>query len=234
MTADNLIVLIPCAGVGERYGGNIPKQYSLINEKTILEHTLKPFIDSNKIKQILLVAQNNDTKVDEYQKFSTKILIKKVGGATRAQSVLNGLNALDCKNNEWILVHDAVRCCLTAELLDKLITEVTTSNYSGGILAYAAVDTVKQVLKNECLEIKQTLPRHGIYLAQTPQMFRYDILKEALQNVDLKVITDDANAVELLGHKVLIIESCHSNIKITYPVDRYLAEFFLNERAAYA
>lgn len=227
MSLDDLIVLIPCAGTGVRYGSDRAKQYSLINDRTILEHTLKPFMHSNKIKQILLVAQSSDDKIDEYQKFSPKILLKKVGGLTRAESVLNGLNELACKNNEWILVHDAVRCCLTSELLDKLITAVTTSSYVGGILAYGAIDTVKQV-ENQ-IEISKTLPRKEIYLAQTPQMFRYDVLKEALEKADLTQITDDASAIESLGHKVLIVESPPSNIKITYPADRYLAEFFLNK-----
>jgi 2-C-methyl-D-erythritol 4-phosphate cytidylyltransferase len=229
MSSNNLIVLIPASGVGERYGLDIPKQYSTIKDKTVLEHTLQPFINSSKIKQILLVAKDTDTIIDGYQKLSPKIVIKKVGGATRAQSVTNGLNALNCKNNEWILVHDAARCCLTTELLEKLIAEVTQTQYVGGILACRATDTVKEVLIDKQIEIKRTVPRTEIYLAQTPQMFRYDTLKLALKKADLAQITDEASAVELLGHKVLIVESCPSNIKITQPIDRHLAEFFLNK-----
>lgn len=221
-----MIVLIPCAGIGERYGLTTPKQYSLIKNKTILEHTLKPFINSDQIKQIVLVAQDKDTQILEYTKFSSKIVIYKVGGASRAESVRNGINKLLCEDNEWILVHDAVRCCLSAELLDKLIKSVVANNI-GGILATTSTDTVKQVLETDIVEVKQTLPRHEIYLAQTPQMFRYDILKKALNSVSLDNITDEASAVERLGIKVAVIESCTSNIKITYPVDRYLAEFFL-------
>ena len=175
----------------------------------------------------LLVAKSNDEYIDSYQKLSPKISIKKVGGSTRAESVLSGLNVLECEDDEWILVHDAVRCCLTSELLNKLITQVTNNN-QGGILASAAIDTIKSVTRSENeILIEQTLPREQIYQAQTPQMFRYNILKKSLENTDLKYITDEASAVEKLGVPVAIIEGCSSNIKVTKPIDRYLAEFFL-------
>lgn len=222
----DLIALIPCAGTGERYGQIIPKQYSIINDKSILEHTLQPFIASLQIKQIILVAKSSDTMIDAYQKLSTKIIIKKVGGDTRAESVRNGLQALECKINAWVLVHDAVRCCLTEELLNKLIDELKDDDV-GGILAANATDTVKYALKNGTIEIDRTIPRDHVYLAQTPQMFRYNMLLQALSLDNLTQITDEASAIEMLGLKVKIVESCMSNIKVTNPIDKKIAEVLL-------
>lgn len=221
-----IIAIIPCAGTGERYGQLIPKQYSEIHGKTVLEYTLEPFINSKQIQQVILVAKASDTMIDTYQKLSTKIVIKKVGGDTRAESVRNGLQAVACKNNNWVLVHDAARCCLTQELLHKLIDELKDDEV-GGILAAKATDTVKYALKNSVIEIDRTIPRERVYLAQTPQMFRYNTLLQALSMDNLTQITDEASAIEMLGLKVKIVESCTSNIKVTNPIDKKIAEVLL-------
>lgn len=226
MKQEELIALIPCAGTGERYGQIIPKQYSEINGKTILEHTLQPFINSKRINKIVLIAKASDTMIEAYQKLSAKIIIKKVGGDTRAQSVRNGLQAIKCQSNVWVLVHDAARCCLTEDLLNKLITEVSDDEV-GGILAAPATDTVKYTIKNVAIEIDRTIPRERIYLAQTPQMFRYNTLLQALSLDNLTQITDEASAIEMLGLKVKVVESCISNIKVTNPIDRIIAEVLL-------
>lgn len=225
--ADKYFVLIPCAGVGERFGGGVPKQYSQILGQSILTHTLQPFIALPEIYQIILVANINDVYIDEYAKLSDKIVIKKVGGSVRAITVLNGLREIKCNNDDWILVHDAVRCCITTALLKKLIDQLRDSPV-GGILAVQATDTIKQVSSRV---IDKTLPRDQIYLAQTPQMFRCGILKDALMQVDPAAITDDASAVEQLGYPVEIVESNPRNLKITYKEDAYLAEFLLQSLA---
>lgn len=228
---EKFIVLIPCAGIGARFGSEMPKQYRKISGQTILAHTLKPFLSNTLIEQVLLVANPHDRYIDEYTKLSEKIIVRKVGGSSRAISVLNGLGELSCCDEGWVLVHDAVRCCLTPTLLNKLLNQIKNSQV-GGILAVAASDTIKEIAVNaeQVKIVRKTLVREQIYLAQTPQMFRYGILKKALMNVDLADITDEASAIEKLGLNVEIVESNKSNIKITYPEDIYLAEFLLKAR----
>ncbi len=222
--ADKFIVLIPCAGSSVRFGGDIPKQYVTIAGKTILEHTLNVFISLEQIHSIILVASINDSYINSYKNLSDKISIKKVGGKTRAETVLNGLNSLNCSYNDWILVHDAARCCIKSEIIKKMIDELVVDEV-GGILAVGATDTIKKVDKGI---ITGTLKRENIYLAQTPQMFRYGILKKSLNNKDLTNFTDEASAVEQLGYLVKIVQSDIANIKVTYKVDLLFAEMLLS------
>lgn len=225
---DKLIALIPCAGNGSRFGGELAKQYTALGGKTILDYTLQAFLAVPDISHIVLVAGAGDTHINHYLALSPQITCLKVGGVTRAESVVNGLVAmqgmLKVQPQDWVLVHDAVRCCISPMLILKLINQLKSSDV-GGILALPATDTVKQVSGKF---ITRTLKREQIYLAQTPQMFRYTLLKEALQNGDLSQITDEASAVEGAGHKVQIIESDPSNFKITYKEDSYVAECLLN------
>lgn len=224
--ADKFILLIPCAGSSVRFGGNIPKQYVTIAGKTILEHTLNVFIPLEQIHSILLVSTINDPYINSYKNLSDKISIKKVGGKTRAETVLNGLNSLNCSDDDWILVHDAARCCIKSEIIKKMIDELMFDEV-GGILAVGATDTIKKVDNGI---ITGTLKRGNIYLAQTPQMFRYGILKKSLNNKGLTEFTDEASAVEKLGYLVKIVQSNTANIKVTYPIDLLFAEVLLSNK----
>lgn len=217
-------VVIPCAGNGSRFASNLPKQYHSLAGKTILEWALQAFLSVARISKIVLVVNPDDLWIEPYAKLSAKIIICKLGGATRANSVINGINCLACACNDWILVHDAARCCIRPQDIQRLIDKLANST-TGGILAQKAVDTIKLV--DNTLAVQNTLDRNYIYLAQTPQMFRAGILRHALAITDLMHITDEASAVEQTGKHVQIIECGKHNLKVTYPEDALLAELIL-------
>jgi 2-C-methyl-D-erythritol 4-phosphate cytidylyltransferase len=226
------IVILPCAGSGLRFGSTIPKQYALINGKTILEHTLNVFSQLCQIDQIIVVTSVDDQYIDNLVaggliNLSNQIKILKIGGQTRAHTVKNVVNELNCSNDDWLLVHDVARCCISKDAVQRLIDELEGDKV-GGILAISALDTIKQ--SQNGLFINKTLDRTHIYQAQTPQMFRANILKEALNKANLDLVTDEASAVEQFKLPVKLIEGERGNIKITYPVDMCLAEVILNSR----
>jgi 2-C-methyl-D-erythritol 4-phosphate cytidylyltransferase len=209
--------VIPCAGSGIRFGGQLPKQYVKVDGQTILERTLIPFIQCQLIAQIVLVVAKDDAVIDTIiSKLNiSKIIVLKVGGETRAQTVTNAINLLELAELDWVLIHDAVRCFITEDLITRLINQLS-NDLVGGILAIPATDTVKQVSNGV---VQTTLNRNDIYLAQTPQMFRAGILKAALNQANLARVTDEASAVEQLGKSVKIVLGEATNIKITYPQD---------------
>lgn len=223
------IVILPCAGSGSRFNNAIPKQYTLINEKTILEHTLNVFLSVPEIDQIIVVTAPDDLYIDTLVKLQThdNIKVLKVGGPTRAHTVKNAVDMLDCQSNDWLLVHDVARCCVSR---DSVIHQIQELEYDevGGILAISALDTIKQSYDGQI--INTTLDRNTIYQAQTPQMFRAGVLKGALNMADLNLVTDDASAVEQLGLKVKLIPGERSNIKVTYPIDISIAQILLNSK----
>ena len=210
--SNEIILLIPCAGYGTRFGLDVPKQYVYLQDITILEHTLNKFLEIAKIKKIYIVAQKDDQYIDKYSTISTKINILKVGGDTRAESVFNGLFHINANHDDWIMVHDAVRCCITQNLINKLINELKDDSV-GGIVAIPVVDTIKKVSINGDIN---TIDRTSLYLAQTPQMFRFGLLKQALSYTKgLKHFTDEASSIEELGYKIKLVEGCITNIKLT-------------------
>lgn len=216
-------VLIPCAGVGARFGTDMPKQYATIGSKTILEHTIDAFLALPEIDQIVVIASKHDEFIDKLDFLLDKVCIVKIGGDTRALSVLNGLKYLNAKENDWILVHDAARCCISSNSVRNLILELNDDDI-GGILAIPVTDTIKSCFDGT---INKTVDRSNLFLAQTPQMFRYKVLLEAMSKCNLETITDEAGAVEQLGFKVRIVNGETRNIKITYPTDLQIAKFYL-------
>ena len=218
-------VLIPCAGGGSRFGMPTPKQYTTIGAKTVIEHTLSAFANLDEITEILVVVAPEDTAIDKYIQVSSKIRVVRVGSYTRAKTVLNGLKTIKCEANDFVLVHDAARCCISQNAIKNIINKLANDNV-GGILALPVCDTLKQ--GNDGV-ITRTVDRANLYQAQTPQMFRYNILLEALSHCDLDAITDDASAVEALGLPVKLIEGEVTNIKLTYPSDIKLAQFYLSK-----
>ncbi len=226
------IVILPCAGRGSRFDSIVPKQYSLINNKTILEHTLAVFLSLKQIDQIIIVTAAEDFYIDKLVNScaiitNDNVRILKIGGETRAQTVKNVVSNLDCASNDWLLVHDVARCCINPEVILRLISELEYDDV-GGILAIGVADTIK--LSQNGLIINKTLNRLQIYQAQTPQMFRACVLKDALKAANLDLVTDEASAVEQINLPVKLVEGERSNIKITYPVDISLAEVILNNR----
>lgn len=218
----NIVAIIPASGVGSRMNAPLPKQYLKIHGKTILEHTLKPFIEHAQITKIIVAV----SKQDPFYKQITLLNHPKIqivfGGETRANSVYNALVQLN--ENDWALVHDAARPCLKRSDLDKIL-QITDEN--GGILATPAIDTMKRANGNQ---IAHTEDRSTLWHALTPQFFNADLLRSALtQAFDQNaVITDEASAMEFVGFKPLLIAGRSDNLKVTRPEDLALAEYYLS------
>jgi len=212
-------VVIPAAGSGQRMKSLTPKQYLPLNGKTILEHTLDIFLRRDDIAGVVVCVAPND---DVWPTLPT-----------RASSVVNGLTALVDKvgDDDWVLVHDAARPCLSDVILQKVLNELG-EHPVGGIVAIPAKDTLKRRFDSKLAQIEKTLNRELVWQAQTPQMFRYKILKSALQNaLDHNVlITDESSAVEVAGYQPLLIEGESANLKVTTPEDLAMAEFLLNQK----
>lgn len=220
--------LIPAAGLGSRMKGALPKQYLQLDGRPLLWHTLAALSSHPKIMHIALILQANDThflpEIYENIPGFAKVNFYYCGGETRAETVTNGLTAMQSlvTPKSWILVHDAARPCLSSTQIDKLIEEVGEDQV-GGVLGIPVADTIKRV--DTELHIQDTVSREGLWLVQTPQMFRYALLKEAL--VKSPMVTDEASAIEALGYKPRMVLSSHNNLKVTYPSDLALAEAIL-------
>ena len=222
--APRYFALIPAAGVGARMAASGPKQYLKIGGKPMLGHAIDAFLFSELIAHTYVVVSPDDPVIDSIVP-SHGVTVLRCGGATRAESVQNGLAALNgtLRENDWVLVHDAARPGLDEALIEKLITH-TGEHPVGGVLALPVVDTVKRCIAGEV----GTVSREGMWLAQTPQMFRYKLLREALAAArDMKQITDDASAVEALGLSPKLVEGDPRNLKVTLPGDVRIAEMYL-------
>lgn len=222
--------LIPAAGVGARMEAGSPKQYLPIAGKPMLRHAVDAFLASPLIAHTYIVVSAEDGLIDTVlpeQGAGVGISVLRCGGATRMETILNGLQALrgSLAAHDQVLVHDAARPGLTPALIAKLITEVG-EHPAGGLLALPVVDTVKRA--GPASVSAQTVPRDGLWLAQTPQMFSYALLHRALsQAPDPLAITDDASAVEALGLAPRLIEGHPRNLKVTLPRDIHTAELYL-------
>jgi 2-C-methyl-D-erythritol 4-phosphate cytidylyltransferase len=223
--APRYFALIPAAGVGARMGASSPKQYLKIGGKPMLRHTLDAFQSSDLIAHTFVVVSPDDPFIDAVAPHHG-VTVLRCGGASRMESVRNGLAVLanTLGSQDWVLVHDAARPGLNAELIEKLIT-ATADHEVGGLLALPVVDTVKRCIDGEACG---TVPRNGLWLAQTPQMFRFQLLRDALAAAsDPNTITDDASAVEALGLTPKLVEGHPRNLKVTLPEDIRIAEMYL-------
>jgi 2-C-methyl-D-erythritol 4-phosphate cytidylyltransferase len=218
------VALIPAAGVGARMGGAAPKQYLKIGGQAVLRHAVDAFLAAEQISHVYVVVSADDAYVDTVLPLADKLSILRCGGATRRDTVSNGLAAIsDMAENDWVLVHDAARPGLTVQLISKLIAEVG-QHPVGGLLALPVVDTVKRFHAGKM----ETVSRDGLWLAQTPQMFRYQLLKDAL--VTATEVTDEASAMEAAGHTPLLVEGHARNMKLTMPDDFALLRLHLEQR----
>jgi 2-C-methyl-D-erythritol 4-phosphate cytidylyltransferase len=218
--------LIPAAGVGARMAASSPKQYLPINGVPMLQHTLEAFRHSDLIAHTYVVVSAGDGYIDSITP-ERGVTILRCGGATRMDSILNGLRAIRANvgDDDMVLVHDAARPGLTPALIEKLIATVG-DHEGGGLLALPVVDTVKSTRTGSV----QTTPRDGLWLAQTPQMFSYALLQRALALApDPNAITDDASAVEMLGFSPKLVEGHPRNMKVTLPTDIAIAEMYLGQ-----
>ena len=223
--APRYFALIPAAGVGARMAANGPKQYMAIGGKPMLRHTIDAFLSSPLIAHVYVVVSPDDPHIDAVApKQGSDVSVLRCGGATRKDSIQNGLRQVAevIGEQDWVLVHDAARPGLNAALIDKLITTIG-GDAVGGLLALPVVDTVKRAGS-----AVSTVSRDGLWLAQTPQMFRYRLLCDALAAAtDASVITDDASAVEALGLSPKLVEGHPRNLKVTLPADIRIAEMYL-------
>jgi len=227
-TKDKVWVVVPAAGSGRRMGSEIPKQYLSLMGKTVLELTLTRLLQVNSVTGITLVISPDDLLFSTLALAKNPIVNTTSGGRERSDSVLAGLNSLQMKAalSDWVLVHDAARCCIRVDVINRMLNELKDSGV-GGILGVPVSDTLKRV--NHVSQIESTLDRSQVWQAQTPQLFRYGLLKKALEYaLDRQCpITDEASAIELLGYDVNMCMGHYDNIKITHPDDLALAEMFL-------
>jgi 2-C-methyl-D-erythritol 4-phosphate cytidylyltransferase len=221
--------IVPAAGVGKRMQSDRPKQYLELGGKTVIEQTLLRLIQAEVFTAIAVAISNEDPYWPELEISTHSNILRAPGGKERADSVLSALRTIRAKasDNDWVLVHDAARPCITSTDIHLLIDRLKTDNV-GGILALSSHDTLKNVQDNNIIG---TLDRTHIWRALTPQMFRYGMLKTALEAAEgSSAITDEASAVELQGLQPKIIEGRPDNIKITRPEDLALAQFYLEQQ----
>lgn len=222
--------IVPAAGAGRRMGSDKPKQYLQLQGKTILDHTLSRLLSVDLLAGIILALDEQDIEFTNSIYAKHEKIHRVTGGKERADSVLAGLHFLADKavQQDWILVHDAARPCVTNECISLLQSRLANDPV-GGILAVPVVDTIKRV---DTQTIVQTIDRSTLWQAQTPQMFRYGVLYKALyEAIDRKqAITDEASAIELAGLPAKIIEGSTDNIKITRPADLDLAAYILKKQ----
>jgi 2-C-methyl-D-erythritol 4-phosphate cytidylyltransferase len=219
-------IIVPAAGKGMRMGGAVAKQYQPLNGQPVLQHTLERMISLG-AREVVLVVAADDCHHVAVPGVRQCTVVR--GGETRAQSVKNALDHLQAGAEDWVLVHDGVRPCVRREDILRLIDRVG-EHVVGGILAVPVVDTVKQLGDDERTI---TLSRSGLWLAQTPQLFRYPVLQRALEQAmryDRRV-TDESSAVEAMGQNPLLVEGHRDNIKITADGDLALAAFYLQQQA---
>lgn len=219
--------LVPAAGFGARMGHESPKQYLPVAGRPLIYHALNTLCASTEIATVFVVLAPEDKLFHTYDwsRFGDRLQPLYCGGKTRAESVLNGLLASELEPDDWVLVHDAARPCLTRAHLSRLIAELRDDEV-GGILAVPVSDTLKRT--DDGQRITRTEERTGLWQAQTPQMFRAGLLAHALQQCSQA--TDEASAVEALGLKPKLVLSESDNFKVTYPQDLLLAELLLNQQ----
>lgn len=219
--------LVPCAGVGERAGASGPKQYRSVAGRSVVAHTLAVLARVPRIEKTLVVLAVGDREFAAHAP-GFDVWAEQCGGATRADSVANGLAALarrGARDRDWVLVHDAARCLVQPASIERLI-DACIDDAVGGLLALPLADTLKQSNSDE--RVLTTLDRSGKWLAQTPQMFRLGLLRQALAQAG-PAVTDEASAVEGLGHAPRLVRGEPDNFKLTWPADFALAEHLLKD-----
>lgn len=227
--------LVPAAGSGSRMAAQTtqptPKQYLPLAGRPVIRHALATLCATPAIAEVFVVLAPEDTlwPAQEMLALGPKLHVLRCGGETRAQSVANGLRAMSEVLGEigrdWVLVHDAARPCLTVAMVERLIAEVGEDD-AGGLLAVPVADTLKRAYDGA--RVLQTVPREGLWQAQTPQMFRHGLLLEALDFAPQ--VTDEASAIETLGLAPRLVAADASNLKVTYPLDLQLAQWILENR----
>lgn len=232
MSTPRCWAVVPAAGIGTRMGAHLPKQYLPLQGATVIEHALRPLLDHPLIVGVVVAVSADDHMFHRLDVFKHPKLSTVLGGSERGASVLAGLVALaaEANDDDWVLVHDAARPCLSRADIDDLLTALQRED-CGAILAQPVVETVK--LSDGGGLVAETLNREHIYLAQTPQCFGLRELREgyALALEEGWCVTDEASVFERLGKQPRLVAGRRQNIKITHPDDLALASFFLQQES---
>jgi 2-C-methyl-D-erythritol 4-phosphate cytidylyltransferase len=226
--------IVPAAGIGKRMQSVIPKQYLPLNGRPVLEHTLNTLLENKNISGLVIALQQDDAYFSDIKINSGKPVLRAAGGVERADSVLNALTTLfqyDQFNadNDWVMVHDAVRACLTQQDIETLVSEVAEDK-NGGLLALPVRDTMKRQNVDKAIAcVAKTINRENLWHALTPQYFHAASLKTALEKAQLDgiSITDESSAMEFAGFSPKLVQGHEDNIKITRPGDLRLASLYL-------
>ena len=226
MMSDRCFGLIPAAGAGERMGQVKPKQYLPLLGRPMLYHSVNALLASGRIDIVFVVLASADQEFrrQDWRDFGDRIAPLYCGGATRHDSVLNGLVAASSavQPDDWMLVHDAARPCLGQRELQRLL-DTLVADEVGGILGVPVTDTIKRA--DAAGNIAATEPREHLWQAQTPQMFRHGLLLQALSRT--AKVTDEAGAMEAMGLKPKLVQGSPANLKVTHAEDLPLAQAIL-------
>ena len=226
--------IVPAAGIGKRMQSVMPKQYLSLNNRPVIEHTINALLQNENIAGLVIALQADDAYWPDTNIRSQKPVLRTTGGKERADSVLNAIHELFNyeqfdTDNDWVMVHDAVRPCLRQQDIDKLVLEVGEDS-NGGLLALPVRDTMKR--QGSQATVAATVERENLWHALTPQYFPAASLKKALEKAqqDELGITDESSAMELAGFSPKLVQGHEDNIKITRPDDLRLASLYLQSQ----
>ena len=232
MTANaraRLFALVPAAGGGSRFGTAMPKQYALLGGRPLLAWTLDRLRDALRLHGMAVAIAPDDVHFDREVGMRDGLTVLRCGGSTRCDTVRNALQALagTCRDDDWILVHDAARPCAPPDALARLVAQLE-DDAVGGLLAIPVADTLKRGDADDAApRVVCTEDRAQLWQAQTPQMFRYGVLTRALAQPAARDCTDEAQAVEALGMSPRLVRGSVANLKVTFPDDLRLAAAIL-------
>ncbi len=222
--------VVPAAGSGSRMESELPKQYHPLLGRPLLFHSLAALCATPEIDRVFVVLSVSDSEWarHDWTALGDKLEPLFCGGATRADSVRAGLRAIagTVAQSDWILVHDAARPCVAPWHIEKLIRELADDDV-GGLLSVPVADTLKRADALHA-HVVETVPRDSLWRAQTPQMFRYVMLRRALE--EARDVTDEAGAIEAAGLRPRLVQGDITNVKVTWPLDLHLAEWILRNR----
>lgn len=224
--------VVPAAGSGARMNAGLPKQYLMVCGRTLAEHTLRALLAVSRIREVVVALAPGDPHWEDLPASLRRRVRVVDGGVERSASVLNGLAGFSGRpdDRDWVLVHDMARACIRANKIDEMI-DALQDDETGGLLAVPVVDTLKR--SGEDHRVVATVERARLWRAQTPQMFRYGLLRRALESAREfgRQVTDESAAVEALGLCPRLVPGSTDNIKITTPEDIALAEYYLSQRS---
>lgn len=217
--------VVPAAGRGLRVGGDLPKQYLPLNDRTVIQCTLDR-LSQLPVEAIIVPVAADDARAGVLDYRDASLIRFVTGGAERADSVLAGLESIahQAADDDWVLVHDVARPCVRIHDIELLLAAIA-EHPVGGLLANRVRDTMK---RSQGDEVAETVSRDNLWHALTPQIFRFGLLREALLAAQAAgvVVTDEAQALERLGERPLLVEGARDNLKITWPEDLQMAEAF--------